>query len=341
MLEVGIVGATGYVGEELIKILLKHRRVNITYLAANIDRPTDIGEIFGYLKGRFELTCELPDYKKMISRCQLLFMALPHTVSMEMVPPLLKSQLRIVDLSADYRLKDVKTYERFYKVKHKNPHIVKEAVYGLPELYRQKIKEAKLIANPGCYPTLAILAILPLLTSGWIELDSIIIDAKSGFSGAGRKVNLDSLFSEVNENFKAYKVNIHQHMPEIIQELSRFVRGELQINFVPHLLPINRGILETIYLKKKKWAIKTADIIHLYKRFYKKEPFIRIYEEGNFPQLKDVINTNFCDLGFYTDQKSKFIITVGAIDNLLKGASGQAVQNMNIMYGFNETEGLL
>ena len=341
MVDVGIIGATGYAGEELIKILLRHPQVRITYLSAKIEKPTPISDIFGYLKGRLELTCELPDYKRIISRCELLFMALPHTVSMEMVPHLLKTHLKIIDLSADYRLKDIKTYEQYYKTKHKSPEIIKEAVYGLPEIYREKIKQARLIANPGCYPTAGILGILPALVADLIEMDSVIIDAKSGFTGAGRKSDPNYIFSEVNENLKAYKVNIHQHIPEIEEQLSRFSKKKIKINFVPHLIPLNRGILETIYLKKKDKRLNIKDIISIYKRFYKKEPFIRIYEEGRFPQIKDVVNTNFCDLGFYTDTGKDLLIIVVAIDNLLKGASGQAVQNFNIMYGFDEREALL
>jgi len=341
MVNVGIVGATGYAGEELIKILLRHPGVKITYLSAKIDKPIPISEIFGYLKGRLEIICELPDYKRMASLCELLFMALPHTVSMEMVPYLLKENLKIIDLSADYRLRDIKNYEKFYNVKHKSPQIIKEAVYGLPELYREKIKKAKLIANPGCYPTAGILGILPALIADLIETDSIIIDAKSGFTGAGRKPDLNNIFSEVNENLKAYKVNIHQHMPEIEEQLSRFSKKKIKINFVPHLIPLNRGILETIYLKKKDKKLEVKEIISVYKRFYKKEPFIRIYEEKKFPQIKDVLYTNFCDLGFYTKAGEDLLIVIVAIDNLLKGASGQAVQNFNIMYGFNERESLL
>jgi N-acetyl-gamma-glutamyl-phosphate reductase len=340
MVDVGILGATGYAGEELIKILLRHPQVRITYLSAKIDKPTPISKIFGYLKGRLEIICELPDYKKITSRCQLLFMALPHTVSMEIVPQILDSDLRIIDLSADFRLKNIKTYEKFYKVKHKSPQIIKSAIYGLAELYREKIKQAKLIANPGCYPTAAILGILPALVTEMVEPDFIIIDAKSGFTGAGRNPKPDFIFSEVNENLKAYKINTHQHIPEIEQELSKFCKKNLKINFVPHLIPLNRGILETIYLKKKK-DFNLPDIISIYKRFYKKEPFIRVYEENSFPEIKNVVGTNFCDLGFYTETKSEFLIIVVAIDNLLKGASGQAVQNMNIMCGFKETEALL
>jgi len=342
MIRVGIVGATGYAGEELIKILLKHPHASIVYLAAKIEEPLPISDIFGYLANRLELYCELLDYKKIVSNCQVVFLALPHTASMEIVPSILSldSKIKIIDLSADYRLKNTTNYSKYYKVKHKSPELIKEAIYGLPEFYREKIKESRLVANPGCYPTLALLSIVPLIVAGLIEFDPIIIDAKSGFTGAGRKADIASIFSEVNENVKPYKINIHQHMPEIEQELEKFSGKKIKINFIPQLLPLNRGIIQTIYVRKKR-TIKTKDLIQIYRRFYRKEPFVRVYAENKFPQLKNVVNTNFCDIGFYNDLYSKTLIVVSALDNLLKGASGQAVQNMNIMYGFEETLALL
>lgn len=343
MIDVGIIGATGYTGEELINILLKHPEARITYLAAKIDKLQNISEIFKKFRNRTNLICEKPDYTKVIHKCDLLFTALPHTVSMKIISKLSKSKLRIIDLSADYRLKDTKVYEQFYKAKHKDKVGLREAVYGLPEIYRQKIKNAKLIANPGCYPTAATLAILPSLVSGHIDPDFIFIDAKSGTTGAGRKASLDFFFAEVNENFMAYKINTHQHMPEISQTLSKFTnKGKVNVSFVPHLLPINRGILETIYLRKTSSSkLQASSLIKLYKKFYKREPFVRILEEGKFPQLKDVVNTNYCDIGIRVDSKKNVIIIVAAIDNLLKGAAGQAVQNMNIMYKFPENMGLV
>jgi N-acetyl-gamma-glutamyl-phosphate reductase len=279
---------------------------------------------------------------------------------MEMVPLLLNAGVRVIDLSADYRLKNIKVYERFYNVEHKDKINLKKAVYGLPELYRNKIKNASLVANPGCYPTPAILALAPLVACDLADLGSIIIDAKSGSSGAGKKLSEGALFSEVNEDFKAYKVNIHQHIPEINQALSRLAIKKINVTFVPHLLPVTRGILETIYVRRSPGQCqgklitsgggkagrpqdlkvqRPQDLINLYKRFYKNEPFVRIRDEGDFPRLKDVVGTNFCDIGI--KESREMLIIIAAIDNLMKGASSQAVQNMNIMYKFAEIAGLV
>jgi N-acetyl-gamma-glutamyl-phosphate reductase len=340
MINVGIVGATGYAGEELIDLLLNHPEVKITSISRRIDKPQPISSIFPKFKNRINLVCEVTDVKKIAVCCDLVFLALPHTVSQDIAPLLLKAGKQVIDLSADYRLKDVKVYEKFYQVKQKDPANLGKAVYGLPEIYRQKIKQAQLIANPGCYPTAGILSLAPLAACGSIDPASIIIDAKSGVTGAGRKLSEGFLFSEVNEDFKAYKVNCHQHAPEIDQELSKLSGKKLNVTFVPHLLPLDRGILVTVYVKKSKNAkSKAQNLISLYKKFYKNEPFIRIKEEGEFPRLKDVVNTNFCDIGI--KEEADQVILIAAIDNLLKGASGQAVQNMNIMHSYPETTGLL
>ncbi|MFH1269471.1 MAG: N-acetyl-gamma-glutamyl-phosphate reductase [Candidatus Omnitrophota bacterium] len=340
MINVGIVGATGYAGEELIDVLLRHPDARITNLSAKIDKPQDISEIFPKLKARISLVCAEPDIKKIISKCDLVFLALPHTVSMEIAPKLLSAGRKVIDLSADYRLKDTRVYAQFYKTKHKDKTNLGKAVYGLPELYRAKIKAAGLIANPGCYPTAAILALAPLAALNIVDPDSIIIDAKSGVTGGGKRVVESLLFSEVNEDFKAYKVGVHQHAPEIDQEVSKLTGSKTGVTFVPHLLPLSRGILETIYVKKtQKSKSKDQNLISLYKKFYKKEPFIRIRDEGDFPKIKDVAHTNFCDIGIKDGRDT--VIIISAIDNLLKGASGQAVQNMNIMYKFPEYTALL
>jgi len=340
MINVGIVGATGYAGEELIEILLKHPNARITNISAKIDAPKAISDIFPKFKGKINLICKEPDLKEIAADCDLVFLALPHTVSMEIAPKLLKAGKQVIDLSADYRLKDTEIYEKFYRAKHKDKLYLAESVYGLPELYRAKIKTAKLIANPGCYPTVSILALAPLVATGRINLGSIIIDAKSGVTGAGRKIAESFLFSEINEDFKAYKVNVHQHSPEINQELSKLAGKKINVTFVPHLLPLSRGILTTIYVKKGHKVTRSQGhkVIELYKKFYKKEPFVRIREEGDFPRIKDVAMTNFCDIAIKDDNGT--IIIVAAIDNLLKGAAGQAVQNMNIMCGFSEDTAL-
>ena len=340
IINVGIAGATGLAGEELIKVLLRHPGARITHLCAKIDKPRHIAEIFPVLKERLDLICYQPNAKELASKCDLVFLALPHTVSMTMAPALLKAGKSVIDLSADYRLSDPRVYRKFYNVEHKDKKNLKRAVYGLCELNRNKIRSAGFIANPGCYPTAAILAIAPLAALNLVEPSSVIIDAKSGASGAGRKVSEALLFGEVNEDFKAYKVNVHQHMPEISQELSGLAGERVKVIFIPHLLPLERGILETIYAKKgKRLLSKKRDLHKLYKNFYKKEPFIRIKEEGEFPRLKDVSRTNFCDIAIKDEGDS--IIIIAAIDNLLKGAAGQAVQNMNIMYNLPEHLGLL
>jgi len=351
MINVGIIGVTGYTGEELLGILLAHPQARVTNLSAKIDQPQDISVIFPKFKNRTSLICQEPDLKEICAKCDLVFLALPHTVSMEIVPKLLKAGKKVIDLSADYRFKNIKVYEKFYNTKHKDKINLSQAVYGLPEIYRAKIKNAKFIANPGCYPTASILALAPLVALNLVEKDYLIIDAKSGVTGAGRKIAEGFLFSEINEDFKAYKVDVHQHAPEIEQELSHLADKKIKVTFVPHLLPVNRGILATIYVKKSprqcgaKRSLPEGDqvttspgIVELYKKFYKNEPFVRIKEEGSFPRLKDVVGTNFCDIGI-KDGKNEIIIIV-AIDNLLKGAAGQAVQNMNIMCGFPEHAGL-
>lgn len=340
MINVGIMGATGYAGEELIDILLRHPQARITDISAKIDKARKISDIFPRFKDRIELICTEPDIKQILAKCDLVFLALPHTVSMELAPALLKAGKKVIDLSADYRLKDTKIYEKFYNARHKDKLNLTDAVYGLPEIYRLKIKNARLIANPGCYPTLSILALAPLVAFGLVETGSIVIDAKSGVTGAGRKLAEGFLFSELNEDFKAYKVNMHQHSPEINQELSKLAGKKISVTFVPHLLPLSRGILATIYVKKiQNKKSKIQNLTNLYKKFYKKEPFVRIRDEGDFPRLKDVLRTNFCDIGIKDGPDS--IIIIAAIDNLLKGASGQAVQNMNIMYKFPEYTALL
>ncbi len=337
MVNVGIIGATGYAGEELIDILLRHPSVRIRNISAKIDKPQDISEIFPKFKSRISMVCAVPDIKNIVGTCDLVFLALPHTVSMDMVPKLLSAGKKVIDLSADYRLKDLKVYKEFYHVAHKDKGNVVKAVYGLPEIYRAKIKSATLIANPGCYPTVSILPLAPAVALNLVDTDSVIIDAKSGATGAGRKAVEGLLFSEIDEDFKAYKVDVHQHSPEINQELSKLAGKKLKATFVPHLLPLNRGILTTIYVKKKGKA--REGLLEVYKKFYKKEPFVRIREDGSFPRLKDVVNTNFCDIGIKESADSAIIIS--AIDNLLKGAAGQAVQNMNIMYNFPEYTALL
>jgi N-acetyl-gamma-glutamyl-phosphate reductase len=342
VLKVSVVGATGYAGEELIRILLGHPGCKIDYICAKVEKPQRFSEIFPWAKGRLDLVCANLDLNRLKNNKDVdaVFLALPHKTSMEIAPALLKANKTVIDLSADYRLSDIVEYEIWYGLIHKDTENLKKAVYGLPELNRSKIKKAALIANPGCYPTGVILALAPILKKKWIKLNSIIIDSKSGTSGAGRNPSLGLHFCEVNENFKAYKVNQHQHMPEINQELSKIAGEKVNVVFVPYLLPLSRGILSTIYVEVHPSAkIQNLKITKLYKDFYKGEPFVRIKDETGLPQLKDVVGTNFCDIGIKAT--SDRLIIVSAIDNLVKGAAGQAVQNMNIIFGFKETEGLI
>lgn len=336
MINIGIVGATGYTGEELVKILSKHRDVEITKLSALIDKPTRISEIFPSLSGICDIVCKNLDVDEVSSSSDVIFLALPHRVSMLFAPKFLKNNKKVIDLSADYRL-PAKIYKKWYGEGHKDPANIKKAVYGLPELYRKDIKTASLIANPGCYPTSVILAAAPLVKENIIELNDMIADSKSGVTGAGRKAVLSLSFSEVDENLKAYKINVHQHKPEINQELGKIAGKEIDIVFTPHLIPMNRGILTTLYFKLKK-KMTAKELIKLYKQFYKDEPFVRVLPDI-LPQIRDVVNTNFCDIGLSVTGKR--LIVVSCIDNLTKGAAGQAVQNMNIMYGFDEKEGLI
>jgi N-acetyl-gamma-glutamyl-phosphate reductase len=340
IVRVGVVGARGYTGEELIRLLVRHPYVRLTYLAATVEEPVPIEEVFPKFAGVVRLDCEKFDVARSAARCDLLFLALPHTASMDYVPQLAKKGLRIVDLSADYRLKDPKVYAAWYHKAHRDTGNLKRFVYGLPELQREKIAKASWVANPGCYPTAAVLAIAPVLAAGLAPREGIIIDAKSGVTGAGKKVAPAYLYPEVNENFKGYKFNAHQHSPEIEQELSRLADASVRVVFCPHLLPVNRGILETVYVPLTK-AAAPEKILEVYKRFYKEEPFVRVRPLGVLPELKDVVGTNFCDIGIAADPVRKILVIVSVIDNLLKGASGQAVQNMNLMLGVDEKTSLL
>lgn len=339
ILRCGIVGLSGYTGKEVFRLLLGHAQVRVTYVAAaNTTGP--VAGIWPEFLNRTTLVCEKFTVKDAARHCDIVFLALPHTESMKVAGQLLKAGLRVIDLSADYRLKNIKTYETWYGHAHADARNISSAVYGLPELYRQKIKKASFIANPGCYPTAAVLGLLPLVATRSKSIKSIIVDAKSGVSGAGRKASVSLLMSELSGNFKAYKVLSHQHTPEIEQTLSQVAGRKVSVSFVAHLLPIDRGILDTIYVQLD--SPLTLDQAHtLYSKFYKTEAFVRVHPAGAQPEIRNVAYTNFCDLGLAVSQDKKMIVITSAIDNLVKGAAGQAVQNMNIMCGFNETEGLI
>ena len=336
---VGIVGISGYSGKTALEILLRHPEVRLSYVSAN-NTKGKLDDIWPEFKGRTDLTCEPFNVSKAMDLCELVILAVPHTVAMQLAPELLKAKIKVIDLSGDYRLKTSDAYKQWYGTDHIDSANLKKAVYGLPELYREDIKKAQLISNPGCYPTAAILGLAPLISTQQDKISSIAIDAKSGVSGAGRKATLNFSFGEVNENFKAYKILNHQHSPEIELYLSKLSSKGVSVHFVPHLLPITRGILETIYVQFNE-KISLDTVTKLYQRFYKKEPFVRILENGQQPEIKNVTHTNFCDLGFSVSADGKMLVVVATIDNLVKGAAGQAIQNMNLMLGIKEETALL
>jgi len=339
MIKVGIVGISGYSGAMTLELLLKHKDVRVSYVSAN-NTTGKVADIWPHLAGKTKLTCHKFELKKCVSACELVFLAVPHTVSMKIAPALLKAGLSVIDLSGDYRLESISAYRKWYGKAHADRSNLANAVYGLPELYREDIKKARLVANPGCYPTAALLALAPLVTTHDNDIASISIDAKSGTSGAGRKASVAMNFSEVNENFKAYKVLKHQHSPEIDLYLSKLSKKKIKAAFVPHLLPVTRGILETVYVHFKK-KVPDGKLRTVFNRFYKVEPFVRILPPGKQPELKNVVGSNMCEIGIEMASNGKLCVITGAIDNLIKGAAGQAVQNMNIINGFKETQGLV
>ena len=348
-LRVSVIGSTGYAGKELIKILVNHQKVELVHLTSSTFAGKKLAEVFPELLGQLDIRLIDMDLELIAPDSELVFTALPHTVSMEIVPKLLEKGIKVVDLSADYRLKDPLLYEEWYKKSHNqiSKDWLSKVVYGLPELYYQKIKKAFLVANPGCYPTSVILGIAPLLKFKLVEPQGIIIDSKSGVTGAGKSLSLGLHFPECNENMKAYKVIGHNHIPEIEQELSNLYFGGdnqnkegIKVSFTPHLIPINRGILSTCYLDLKDDHKSEMEILKIYQEFYQDTPFVRVFEPPNLPEVKFVAGTNYCDIGFMIDKRVGKIKVISVIDNLLKGAAGQAVQNMNIMFSFPETCGL-
>lgn len=338
-INVGIIGASGYTGTELTRILGNHPKARLCVATSRKYDGRKLADIFPNLRNSTELIFENLTPRQLAARADFFFTAVPHKTAMDIVPELLEAGKKIVDLSADYRIHDLATYEKWYQP-HSSPQLLEEAVYGLPELYRDKIAKSRLTANPGCYPTSIILALAPLLKAGAIMENSIIADSKSGTTGAGRAPQTATLFCEVHDGFKPYKVGrTHRHTPEIEQELKAVARKDVTITFTPHLLPISRGILSTVY------ATLSSDLDHrkltdLYLQEYDSEPFIRILGEDSFPATQFVRGSNFCDISFKIDPATGRIIVMSCIDNIVKGAAGQAVQNMNLMCGFNETDGL-
>ncbi len=338
MINVSVIGASGYTGVELLRLLVNHPQVNIVSVTSRQHEGAPISKAFPSLSGFCDLVCEVLDVQAIAAKSDLVFTALPHKSAMEVIPDFLAAGCKVVDLSADYRLRDKDVYEKWYQ-EHTSPALLAEAVYGLPERYRSAIESARLVANPGCYPTTVILGLLPLLEQKLIDPETLIIDSKSGTSGAGRGAKQGSLFCEVNEGFKAYGVANHRHTPEIEQELSSVFGAPVLVNFTPHLLPINRGMLSTCYAKVTD-VTSTDALLKLYRDRYAGDPCIRIMPGGELPNIAYVQGTNLCDIGLVYDQRTQRVIVVSVIDNLVKGASGQAVQNMNIMCGFDELLGL-
>ncbi len=339
MLRVAICGGSGYAGAELLRILAAHPRVKITVVTSEKSAGKKVTDLFPHLRRYGKLVYEPLDREKIVSAADLFFMALPHAASQVAVDFFAVHGKKVVDLSADYRLKDPGTYEEWYKVPHMFPGTLKKAVYGLPELHRKKIAKADLVANPGCYPTGALIALAPAIRKGLLKPGSIVIDSKSGTSGAGRQSDVPFSYCEVNEGFKAYSVTSHRHTPEIEQELSAVAGKDVRVTFTPHLVPMDRGILTTTYAKLAR-TVEAKDIHEIYQDAYGKEPFTTVLGMGVFPNVKNVRGTNMCELGVALNRRTGTLIVVTAIDNLVKGASGQAVHNMNIMMGFDETEAL-
>ncbi|MBU2262036.1 MAG: N-acetyl-gamma-glutamyl-phosphate reductase [Proteobacteria bacterium] len=338
MIRVGVYGGSGYTGQELLRLLVGHPEVTVVAATSRRFAGVPVAEVYPVFSGLTDLVYTDASPEEVAGKADFIFLALPHGVSMEFAPVFIRAGQKVVDLSADFRLRDAALYEAWYG-RHTSPETLGEAVYGLPELYRDQIRKTCLVANPGCYPTSIILGLAPLLNSRWIDPSSIIADSKSGVSGAGREPQIGSLYCEVAGGFKAYKVGGHRHTPEIEQELSLLAEKEVRISFTPHLLPVKRGILSTIYatLAREATAQEATD---LYREFYRDEPFVRICRNGQFPNLSSVVGSNYCDIGVTVDKRTGRIVVVAAIDNLIKGASGQAIQNMNIMSGFREETGL-
>lgn len=338
MLRVAIVGATGYTGCELTRLLVGHPEVEISVLTSRQYAGEPISEVFPSLRGRIDAQCRTPSVEEILEDSDFIFTAVPHKTAMEVVPRFHEKGKRVVDLSADFRFRDHRVYERWYQP-HTSPELSKNAVYGLPELYRERIRGAHIVGNPGCYPIGALLPLIPLIKGRIISHDGIIIDSKSGVSGAGRELSLDTHFCEVDEGLRAYKILEHRHCPEIEQELSSIASNPISVIFTPHLIPMSRGILTTIYgeLARKE---TTETVLKRVEDFYREEPFVRVCPLGKFPKTLDVRGSNYCDIGLKVDSRMGKLIAISAIDNLVRGASGQAVQNMNIMCGFSEKMGL-
>ena len=339
MIKVGIIGATGYAGVEIVRLLQQHKDAEVVWYGSRSYIDKKYADVFANMFEIVDEKCLDDNIEELADKVDVIFTATPQGLCSSLVNEEILNKVKIIDLSADFRIKDVATYEKWYKIEHKSPEFIDEAVYGLCEINREKTKEARLIANPGCYTTCSILSIYSMVKEGLIDPKSIIIDAKSGTSGAGRGAKVPNLFCEVNENIKAYGVGTHRHTPEIEEQLGYAAGEEVLINFTPHLVPMQRGILVTAYANLKK-EVTYEEVKAVYDKYYKKEQFIRVLENETPPETRWVEGSNYVDVSFKIDERTGRIIMMGALDNLIKGAAGQAVQNMNIIFGLPENEGL-
>ena len=339
MIRVGIIGATGYAGGELVRLLMNHKEAEIKWYGSRSYIDKKYYEVYQNFFQIVDDVCMDDNMEALANEVDVIFTATPQGLCASLVNEDILNKVKIVDLSADFRIKDVATYEKWYGIEHKSPQFIEEAVYGLCEINREDIKKARLIANPGCYPTCSTLSIYPLAKEGLIDMNTVIIDAKSGTSGAGRGAKVDNLYCEVNENIKAYGVASHRHTPEIEEQLSYASGEQVLLNFTPHLVPMNRGILITAYATLKK-DVTYEKVKAVYDKYYANEKFVRVLDKDVCPQTKWVEGSNYVDVNFKIDPRTKRIIMMGAMDNLVKGAAGQAVQNMNLMFGLKESEGL-
>ena len=339
MVKVGIIGATGYAGGELVRLLINHPQAEIKWYGSRSYIDKKYCEVYQNFFQIVDDVCLDDNMEALADEVDVIFTATPQGFCASLVNEDILNKVKVIDLSADFRIKDVATYEKWYGIKHQSPQLIEEAVYGLCEINREDIKSARLLANPGCYPTCSTLSIYPLAKEGLIDMNTVIIDAKSGTSGAGRGAKVDNLYCEVNENIKAYGVASHRHTPEIEEQLSYASGQQVLLNFTPHLVPMNRGILITAYATLKK-AVTYEEVKAVYDKYYAKEKFVRVLEKDVCPQTKWVEGSNYVDVNFKIDPRTNRIIMMGAMDNLVKGAAGQAVQNMNLMFGLKESEGL-
>ncbi len=335
MIKVGIVGATGYSGVELLRLLAGHPEAEPVIVTSRSQAGTRVDSLFPNLRGHVDLSFSAPDFEA-LAACEVVFYATPNGTAMQHVPDLLKAGVRVIDLAADFRLKDAGVWEQWYGMTHACPDFLEQAVYGLPEVNREAIREARLIANPGCYPTAVTLGFLPLLAQGLVQPGSLIADAKSGVSGAGRKAQVDTLFVEAQENFKAYGVSGHRHLPEIEQTMAAVAGDRMPLVFIPHLTPMSRGIHATLYAR----LTQEANLQALFESYYADEPFVDVLPAGETPQTRSVKGANVCRIAVHRPQGGDTVVVMSVIDNLVKGAAGQAVQNMNLMFGLPEALGL-